>query len=83
MTATPAPRPATRDEVPVLDLTPLNKGEALGPLMAQRLANGNTFLANQEHLVEVDRDGKVVFTLARPGGQHVEAIEGQDSRDKG
>jgi len=32
MTATPAPRPATRDEVPVLDLTPLNKGEALGPL---------------------------------------------------
>src|SRR5262245_6500681 len=29
---TAAPRPATRDEVPVLDLTPLDRGEPLGPL---------------------------------------------------
>src|SRR5260370_14655380 len=27
-----APRPATRDEVPVLDLTPLNRGETLSGL---------------------------------------------------
>ena len=29
---TAAPRPATRDEVPVLDLTPLSRGEPLAPL---------------------------------------------------
>lgn len=42
-----------------------------GPLVAQRLPNGHTFMANQDQLIEVDRDGKVVLTLMRPGGQHI------------
>src|SRR5262249_20127659 len=29
-----------------------------GPLAAQRLPNGNTFIASQARLLEVDRDGK-------------------------
>jgi hypothetical protein len=33
---------------------------------AQRLANGNTFIATQNQLIEVDRSGKEVFTHGRP-----------------
>jgi HEAT repeat protein len=33
----------------------------------QRLANGNTFIAVQNALLEVDRAGKEVFTYRRPG----------------
>jgi len=40
-------------------------------LTAQRLANGNTFLANKDRVAEVDRAGKVVFTYVPPGGAHV------------
>src|SRR5262249_15278976 len=38
------------------------------PLMAQRLANGNTFIATPSHLLEVDRDGKEVSSIGAPGG---------------
>jgi hypothetical protein len=33
------------------------------PYAAQRLANGRTFIASQQRLIEVDREGKEVFTL--------------------
>jgi outer membrane protein assembly factor BamB len=35
------------------------------PLMAQRLANGNTFIATRTQVVEVDADGRQVSTHAR------------------
>ena len=38
------------------------------PLVAQRLANGNTFIASKARLLEVDRGGKEVFSYARPDG---------------
>src|SRR5262249_31807925 len=38
-----------------------------GPLAAQRLPNGNTFIATRYELLEVNRDGKQVFSHARPG----------------
>jgi outer membrane protein assembly factor BamB len=39
--------------------------------MAQRLANGNTFIANRNSLVEVDRAGKEVASYPVPPGQEV------------
>lgn len=39
-----------------------------GPLMAQRLANGNTFIALRNQLIEIDKDGKEVFSYSRPDG---------------
>src|SRR5262249_6274381 len=42
--------------------------EVDGPLMAQRLPGGNTFIATREGLVEVDRGGKKVFRYRRPTG---------------
>lgn len=39
-----------------------------GPLAAQRLPNGNTFITTQTHLLEVDKDGKEVLRYARPDG---------------
>jgi hypothetical protein len=41
------------------------------PLVAQRLANGNTFIANPRELIEVDRDGEVVFSYTRPEGERI------------
>ena len=38
------------------------------PVNTQRLANGHTFIAAQGELLEVDRDGKTVWTQAVPGG---------------
>jgi hypothetical protein len=38
------------------------------PLAAQRLANGHTFIATRTQLVEVDKDGKEVFSYSRPDG---------------
>jgi HEAT repeat protein len=40
------------------------------PLMAQRLRNGNTFIATPPKIVEVDREGKVVFSYSRPAGEN-------------
>jgi hypothetical protein len=54
-----------------------SKGEVLrewkvdGPLVAQRLANGNTFIANREGLLEVDPAGKEVFSYNRPAGEWI------------
>jgi HEAT repeat protein/outer membrane protein assembly factor BamB len=39
------------------------------PLMAQRLPNGNTFITTRSQAVEVDRDGREVFTYNRGGGE--------------
>jgi hypothetical protein len=39
-----------------------------GPLAAQRLPGGNTFIVTENQLVEVDKDGKEVLTYSRPDG---------------
>jgi hypothetical protein len=36
------------------------------PMSAQRLRNGNTFIATRNHLMEVDRNGKEVMSINRP-----------------
>jgi hypothetical protein len=41
------------------------------PLAAQRLANGHTFVATRDRLLEVDKDGKEVFSHTRPGGENI------------
>jgi outer membrane protein assembly factor BamB len=47
------------------------KKEIAEPLMAQRLRNGHTFIGTRSQLVEVDRDGKEVFTYSRPDGDAI------------
>jgi outer membrane protein assembly factor BamB len=42
-----------------------------GPLVAQRLNNGNTFIATEGQLLEVDRKGNQVFTYSFPNGQRI------------
>jgi hypothetical protein len=42
-----------------------------GPLMAQRLANGNTFIATEQQLIEVDRNGKDVFSSSFDSGESI------------
>jgi hypothetical protein len=50
-----------------------------GPLAAQRLPNGNTFIASQARLLEVDRDGKEVFNYTRTdGAQFMRAVKLRD-----
>jgi hypothetical protein len=39
-----------------------------GPLAAQRLTNGNTFVTTRNRLFEVDKDGKEVWSYTRPAG---------------
>jgi hypothetical protein len=41
------------------------------PLVAQRLANGNTFIATRSELLEVDKEGKQVFSYSRPNGEAI------------
>lgn len=41
------------------------------PLVAQRLANGHTFMANELQLLEVNREGKEIFNHQRPIGDRV------------
>jgi hypothetical protein len=41
------------------------------PLVAQRLANGHTFIATRTQLLEVDKDGKEVASHTRPGGEQI------------
>jgi hypothetical protein len=54
-----------------------SKGEVIwewkvdGPLVAQRLANGNTFIANREGLVEIGPTGREVFSYVRPAGEFI------------
>ncbi|HXG12588.1 MAG TPA: HEAT repeat domain-containing protein [Gemmataceae bacterium] len=51
------------------------KGEVLwqkqvpDPLVAQRLPNGNTFIATRTQLLELDRNGKEVFSHIPPAGE--------------
>jgi hypothetical protein len=51
------------------DGTVLWKLAADGPLVAQRLGNGHTFIATKDRLFEVDRAGKEVFSYRRPNGE--------------
>jgi HEAT repeat protein len=50
------------------------------PVAAQRLANGNTFLASRNQLLEVDKDGKEVFTHQRPGYDVMAALKLRDGQ---
>jgi hypothetical protein len=45
--------------------------EVTGPLVAQRLANGNTFIATDSQLMEVDRADKQIFSFNMPGGERI------------
>ncbi len=42
-----------------------------GPLVAQRLANGNTFIATLNGVVEFDRAGNQIFTFSMTDGEHI------------
>jgi outer membrane protein assembly factor BamB len=44
------------------------KYEVAGPLMAQRLPNGNTFITSYSQILEVDAKGKQVFSHMRENG---------------
>ncbi len=41
------------------------------PLVAQRLPNGHTFMANEQQFLEVNREGKEISSLRRPGGDRI------------
>jgi HEAT repeat protein len=41
------------------------------PLMAQRLPNGYTFMANEQQFLEVDREGKEIWSMRRPIGERI------------
>jgi hypothetical protein len=45
--------------------------QVVGPLVAQRLRTGNTFIATNTQLLEVNRDGKEVFAYIPNGGETV------------
>ncbi len=45
------------------------------PLMAQRLPNGNTFIATNSQLMEVNQAGKEVFAYTPPGGEYIMKAE--------
>lgn len=49
------------------------------PNCCQRLANGNTFITTNQHLLEVDRGGKEVFSYAV--GQNISVYAAQKLRD--
>ncbi len=42
-----------------------------GPLVAQRLANGNTFIATDTELIEYDRADKEVFHIVKNAGERI------------
>lgn len=43
------------------------------PLVAQRLAEGRTFIGTRQELFEIDRDGNRLFTYIRPGCEFMRA----------
>ena len=48
-------------------------------MAAQRLPNGHTFIATTHQLIEIDKDGKEVFTYSRPdGGDFMRAAKLRD-----
>jgi hypothetical protein len=50
------------------------------PIGAQRLPNGNTFIATRSQLLEVDRSGKPVFSIVRPDNSFISARKLVDGR---
>jgi hypothetical protein len=48
------------------------------PICCQRLPNGNTFIACRNQLVEVDRNGKEVFSISRPSQDVLSAYKQRD-----
>jgi HEAT repeat protein len=50
------------------------------PFACERLRNGNTFIACRHQLLEVDRDGKDVFTHSRPQGDIASARRWPDGQ---
>lgn len=42
-----------------------------GPLVAQRLPNGNTFIATDSHFLEVDRAGQEKLNIPAPAGERI------------
>jgi HEAT repeat protein len=53
---------------------------ATWPFSAQRLPNGNTFIAGRNLLVEVDRQGKEVFNYPRPNNDLMMAQKMRDGQ---
>jgi hypothetical protein len=51
------------------DGTVLWRTDVVSPLMAQRLPDGDTFIATRSELLEVDRAGTVVFSYVGPDGE--------------
>jgi len=49
----------------------------VGPLVGQRLRNGNTFIATDSLLIEVDAKGKEVMTITLPGERIMKAMKTQ------
>jgi hypothetical protein len=45
------------------------------PLVAQRLANGNTFIATSSGMIEIDKTGKEVFSYAPRNGEYIMKAE--------
>jgi hypothetical protein len=50
------------------------------PIVAQRLPNGNTFIATRAQLLEVDRSGKELFAITRADNTFVTARKLPDGR---
>jgi hypothetical protein len=50
------------------------------PIAAQRLPNGNTFMASRNQLMEVDKDGKEIFNQRRPGYDVMAALKLRDGQ---
>jgi HEAT repeat protein len=51
------------------------------PLVAQRLPNGNTFIATQPQLMELDSRGKVVMARGLPSGEFIMKAQKLDNGD--
>jgi hypothetical protein len=49
----------------------------VGPLVGQRLPDGNTFIATDSLLIEVDRAGKSVMSITLPGERIMKAVKTQ------
>lgn len=43
----------------------------IGPVVAQRLANGHTFIATAQQLLEINGEGRTVFTFLPPNGERI------------
>jgi hypothetical protein len=56
------------------------KKEVIQPMACQRLANGNTFIATRNQLLEVDKKGDNVFTFNRFNGDMVAATRAKDGQ---